>query len=172
MENTELSDILELVAKGGGVKRYHNEMIENQTVGHHSFGVAWFCWLLSHRSPTAELLYAAISHDIAEGVVGDVPSPTKRAIPGLRKTLADYEDKVMTDLGLPEPRIDAGDVRILKFADIFEGMLYCITQRSMGNRNVDKIFANYRDYSLQMEPSGIALEIFHTLVEGYINVSE
>lgn len=167
-----LTSLLELLVKGGGVRRYHNEPLDGQTVGHHSFGVAWFCWILCDGRPTAELLYAAIHHDVAEGLVGDVPAPTKRAIAGLKLTLDKYEASVMSELGIPEPEIDDVDKRILKFADIFEGMLFCISQRHRGNKGADGVFNNFADYARSMEPTGKANEVYSTLLEIYRNVSK
>lgn len=161
-----------LIARAGNVSRYHNELVAPQTVGHHSFGVAWFVVMLCHGEPPWYLLYAAIQHDVAEAVVGDVPAPTKRVVPGLKDALDKYEDEVMASFGIADPNLDDIEKRILKFADIFEGMLYCCTQRSTGNKNADGIFSNFRDYAAAMEPSGIAMELFHTLVELYSNVSE
>lgn len=169
---SETQRMLALISRAAAVKRYHNELIAPQSVGEHSFGVAWFVMLLTQGAPTVDLLYAAISHDAAEAVVGDVPAPTKRAVPGLKTALDKYEDEITNAFGLWPVNLDEHDHRILKFADIYEGMLYCCTQRSMGNKNADSIFANFRDYAAQMEPSGIALEIFHTLVEVYNDVSE
>lgn len=167
-----LTSLLELLVKGGGVRRYHNEPVEAQTVGHHSFGVAWFCWILCDGRPTAELLYAAIHHDVAEGIVGDVPAPAKRAVPGLKDALDKYEAEVMLELGIPEPNIDGVDKRTLKFADIFEGMLYCTSQRHKGNKGADGIFENFVSYVEKMEPTGKAREVYLTLLEIYDNVSK
>lgn len=167
-----LTSLLEMMVKGGGVRRYHNEQVDGQTVGHHSFGVAWFCWILMDSKPTAELLYAAIHHDVAEGVVGDVPAPTKRKIPGLKAALDKHELSVMLELGIPEPKIDEYEARVLKFADIFEGMLFCISQRHRGNRNADGIFNNFAEYARSMEPTGKASEVYLTLLEIYTDVSK
>lgn len=167
-----LTSTFEMLVKGGGVKRYHNEQVDAQTVGHHSFGVAWLCWILMDGRPTAELLYAAIHHDLAEGIVGDVPAPTKRIIPGLKAALDKHETEVMVELGIPEPKIDEWEKRILKFADIFEGMLFCISQRHRGNRNADGIFQNFASYARSMDPTGKAREVYLTLMEIYENVSK
>ena len=167
-----MNQLLELIIKGGAVKRYHNEMVTPQTVGHHSYGVAWLCWILSGQNPSSALLMAAISHDTAEGVVGDVPAPTKRAIPGLKAMLDEYEERAMKNAGISLMPLTGTEVRILKLADVMEGMMFCISERATGNQNAEVIYANFVNYATQLKLTGVEITLFTMLQEGWDHVSQ
>lgn len=58
--------------RGGEVVRYHTLMtIQRETVSSHSFGVAWFVYFLQPEA-RAQVLMAALAHDLAEHMVGDL----------------------------------------------------------------------------------------------------
>ena len=162
---------LELIIKGGAVKRYHNEMVTAQTVGHHSYGVAWLCWILTGGKASAALLMSAISHDTAEGVVGDIPAPTKRAIPELKVMLDEYEDRALKKAGIVMPQLTAAEVRTLKIADVMEGMMFCISERAIGNLNAEHIYINFQQYIVAMDLAGTELTLFNNLQEGWNHVT-
>lgn len=167
-----MNNILQLIIKGGAVKRYHNEMVTPQTVGHHSYGVVWLCWLLTSGKASAALLINANAHDTAEGAVGDVPAPTKRAIPGLKEMLDKYEERALLNAGINLPEITKEEQRILKLADVMEGMMYCIAERATGNQNAEGIYENFQQYAAKLGLHGEEITLFNELQKGWDYVSE
>lgn len=143
---------------GAETQRYHtHRKLHEDTVGHHSHGVACLVMLLS---PTADperrllLLQAALTHDLAEHVVGDVPSPVKRKL-GVREAFGAYEQEMMQEIGLAyEGHLNEAERRILKLADMMDGCFHCIGEASLGNRRIGEIYVNFRSYIRLLEPSG------------------
>lgn len=155
---------LEFLRAGGDVNRYHStRTIVAETVAHHSFGVAWLCWLLSEEAPRAELLVAAMAHDIAEHVVGDIPAPTKRAL-SIGAAIAAMEDIEVERAGIVVPSITEEEKRVLKMADVMDGMLFCIRERGLGNSYIRIIFERYRAYLRGLHPTGRALELSNIII--------
>ncbi len=128
---------LDAIQQGGDVKRMHvMTTLQPQTVAAHSYGVAWWCWLITDGSPTLDLIMAALQHDVAEGVVGDIPSPTKKLLDS--KTLVDMEHDVLVKAGLPDfgVRLNQAEEVVLKAADILDLMQFCCKEASLGNRTL------------------------------------
>lgn len=157
---------LKFIYKGAKTKRFHTaDTLTEQTVGEHSFGVAWLVWLIA---PTArkELLLAALAHDLAEHIVGDVSSPAKRRFPALKTALDAAEGTLLKDMGLDfESGLTDFEHRILKIADMLDGMLFCVRERRMGSRVVDDVYTNFRKYLEEVikDPADLAFEIFVTI---------
>ncbi len=80
------------------VKRWHTHsyMIYEDTVGHHSHGVAMIILIL-HPDPPASLLKAALLHDLGEKRTGDMSHWIKKANPELAWTLSDLEDVALKE---------------------------------------------------------------------------
>jgi 5'-deoxynucleotidase YfbR-like HD superfamily hydrolase len=121
----------------GRVKRYHIEPTHTtQNVADHSFGVAAIVTILWPYS-SAELLRAAIFHDIAEKRTGDMPGPVKKANPELKKLMDAAEFDVILGMGFVkhhESQLSEEDRKKLKTADHLEALLYCIFEEAGGNR--------------------------------------
>ena len=129
---------LDAVQQGGDVKRMHMmTTLEPQTVAAHSYGVAWWCWLIMDGCPTLGLIMAALQHDVAEGVVGDIPSPTKKLLDS--QTLATMEHDVLVKAELPDFGSLLGETQeiVLKTADILDLMQFCCKEAALGNRTVN-----------------------------------
>lgn len=144
---------------GGASTRYHTvDMHYRQTIADHSFGVAWFCELITEGRAPKELIMAALTHDLAEHIVGDIPSPAKRSL-GVGKMWDDFETKHLDEAGIagyawslhPEEQV------ILKLADMLDGMMFCLRERKMGNHNVEVIFDNFRKYTREFLEKNPAL---------------
>lgn len=138
---------------GGETRRYHGfRMLMEDTVGHHSFNVAHIIMFVQPDA-RAELLRAALKHDVAEHIVGDMPAPTKRAAPpyvrysetgprekiseiSFREWFGSYEASTAADHGfqLDEELTDA-EKWLLKFADSLDGMRFCLNEAVLGNRH-------------------------------------
>lgn len=147
-----LKNQIQFIFKGAAVKRYHGETtIKEQTVGAHSFGVMWLCYVLTQGKPSANLLLAASSHDLAEWKIGDVPAPTKRGVPGLREQLNQLEEEELFKVGLAF-HLTSGEQRILKMADAMEGLVFCRSEQFLGNHGIKQVFQNFRSYITEFEP--------------------
>lgn len=98
----DITTILRL-REAGAVTRWHTAPLANkETVGNHSFGVAMLVILLV-ENPSANLIKAALVHDMAERWVGDMPSPVKWTYPELYKEYCKGEDETLAQLQLDFP---------------------------------------------------------------------
>ncbi len=160
----DITKTLRFMWRGGNVRRYHTRpTLQPDFVGHHSYNV---CCIIMKVRPDASvaLLRAAIKHDMAEHIVGDVPAPTKRELPArpvydedgewdrdqpFREVFAEYEDEVARRHGV---RIDedltAEETWVLKFADAVDGMRFCINEALLGNRTprLQRCYETFRGY--------------------------
>lgn len=117
----------------GQTQRYHTELsLRPQDVAQHSFNVAWLCWLLSERDPSAALIMTALAHDAGERWTGDLPAPAKRAA-GLRATFDALEATATAKVGWAPPPLSVIERKILKLADVIDGGFYCLRELMLGN---------------------------------------
>lgn len=158
---------LELIARGGHVRRYHTlPTLTMETVGHHSFIVAWLATLLCPTTtPSATLLLAALQHDIAECHTGDLPAPAKRVL-NIQTQFAQYEANILAEWSHTnyEDRLLPEELHILKMADSMAGMLTCAHERKLGNAYIDEAYYNFLRYVTAMRPVLSAeIELFNEL---------
>lgn len=151
MSTRDIPDIratLETLRRGALTKRYHGfSTIEGQNVGHHSHSVGILLWLITGGT-TGYHMMAALTHDMGEYIVGDLPSPTKRALgDAARAQIDDLEKNVLAAASLDFLELSPEEQQQLKLADIFDGLLFCITERSLGNQNIRGAYYTYRDYA-------------------------
>lgn len=132
---------LQFMWDGGETRRYHGfRMLMEDTVGHHSYNVA--CTIMFVRpNASAKLLRAALKHDMAEHRVGDMPAPTKRAMPdyherrSFREEYAHYEEVMARSYDVDlEQDLSPEEAWVLKFADSLDGMRFCANERQLGNK--------------------------------------
>jgi 5'-deoxynucleotidase YfbR-like HD superfamily hydrolase len=149
---------------GGATRRFHTvPLLKEITDSQHQWGVAHLCYLIAEE-PTLNLIMAALSHDMAEQTVGDIPAPTKRALE-LTKRLGQLEDAVLEAYGYLFP-LTAEEQEILKLADYLEGMLSCVHERGLGNRFVEVVYSHWRLYFTSTPVTQLnAVRIF-TAIEG------
>lgn len=146
--------------KAGTTRRYHTqEMIQHQSVAAHSHSVAMICyWLAGQEAPgiSPTLLMAALTHDMAEVVMGDMPGPTKRMMPPLdgipfRAVWGDMEQKVLNEVELDFAQyLTPEEERILNLADAADGCLHCIQERAMGNALIYEVWVNFIAYYCEL----------------------
>lgn len=162
-------EALQFRRNGGETVRFHSfrRIVENR-VGHHSYNVAQILrYLMDGYGYVGErravLLEAALDHDIAEWVTGDMPAPTKRSLPAydcgedrgiptqsFREVYAEHEAAVMAKAGIADVSVglSSKSKRLLKLADSLDGMWQCVDERKYGNasnenRDCFLAFASY-----------------------------
>lgn len=161
-----LDSQLRYIMGGGEVERFHScRTLQRETVAEHQYGVAMLCWLLRDGVPPRDLLMAALTHDLAEQDVGDVPAPTKRRL-GVDNALSKMEDDFLEAYGLSIPLLPE-NARTLKIADIFDGMLFCVRERQLGNTLVTPIFQRYNSYLEQLNLMPGRETELRALINGY-----
>jgi 5'-deoxynucleotidase YfbR-like HD superfamily hydrolase len=134
------------VRMGGDVKRYHAlRTVGSQNVAQHSYGVAWWCALLTDMQPGQNLLLHALAHDVAEAKVGDIPSPVKRAL-GASESVQLMEAFYMREYELELPPLSAEEEVILKLADCLDGVAFCMQEVAYGNAAMAVVASRYGDY--------------------------
>jgi 5'-deoxynucleotidase YfbR-like HD superfamily hydrolase len=138
---------LNFVYNGGVSKRFHTcPTLTEQNIAEHSFGVAWLCELLTDKKASKALIMAALSHDLAEWQVGDVPAPTKRQLQ-LTERLHEFEMNHLKVVEMYyEDELDDNEKRILKLADYLDGMNFCLRELSFGNSNLASVFWKFYAY--------------------------
>ncbi len=152
----------ERIRAGGAVRRYHTRTtIGHQTVAEHSWGVAAI--LLHICEPSAELLRAALYHDVAEYDTGDVPAQAKRSSLTLAASLSELERDIEASLQIA-PACTLEELKLLQIADLLELLWYCLEQRKLGNTTIDDIWERGLQYLDQMGLLPIhAVTMVHTL---------
>lgn len=140
---------LDMILKGGRVARFHTKpVLKEETVAAHSFLVAWVCALVEQpRNPSANLLLAALAHDLPEFELGDLPSPAKRKL-NLGAAYRAEEANMFRIAGMPdyEGQLSKYEAEVLKFADNFAGYLKCVYELQMGNTLLLNTALRYQEY--------------------------
>ena len=139
---------LNLILKGGHVVRFHTKpTLKEETVAEHSYLVAWLLTLVMPTTPRAEHLLAALAHDLPEYVLGDLPSPAKKAL-GLSALYRKEEAILFEAAGMPdyEGMLTPQEAEVLKFCDNLAGYLKCRYEMQLGNRTLSAVVVNYRAY--------------------------
>jgi 5'-deoxynucleotidase YfbR-like HD superfamily hydrolase len=137
--------------RGAWVRRYHTEpRIQEETVGHHSHGVAAILIIL-YPDASTNLLKAAIVHDLEEKMTGDMPAPAKREM-GVRQVFEEYGQRLRRAAGLAIPPLTEMEEVMLKFADCLHGALSSLREMEIGNRYASEPFHNFVKYMNAMRP--------------------
>ena len=158
MDKKALANAVDFVRMGGLTKRYHTQHVNKEnTVAAHSFGVAWMVYFLTSvdgQVCSHNLIMAALAHDLAEQVTGDISSPTKRKFPDLAKMVQEMEIELLSEHNLNfEAHLTPDEKRILKLADCLDGALYCIGEIQLGNRSIMEVYNRYCNYITQLNPT-------------------
>lgn len=131
--------------QGSGVRRFHTApIIGEQTVGQHSWGVAALVNLLWPNS-RKEVLVAALNHDIAEALTGDIPAPMKWESQSLAAILNEIEEKYEKLWGL-HCELSPIETLMLKAADMLELVFFSSEQQNLGNKSFQIIMKRGVDY--------------------------
>lgn len=94
------------------------------------------------------MLMAALEHDMAECVIGDLPAPAKRQTDFNREAWDTMERSILEAHGyaIATSALCNEEKRIVKLADNCEGALWCIDERMLGNKGIGPAFDNFRSY--------------------------
>lgn len=138
----------------GHTRRYHtHQTIGHQTVAEHSARVGLLVMQLCNGKPSANLLMAALTHDLGECETGDTPAPVKWQNPAIDRELGRLEGAFLVRHGL-DFVLSSHEAQILKFADTLECGFYAVDQMMLGNRNmayvVDIVLTKLTDSAVMM----------------------
>ena len=154
--------------QGGAVRRWHViPIIGEETVGHHTFGVAMMTLAITDGKASGDLLRAALFHDCAEGETGDLPADIKRNHPHIKKVFGDIEEKWERQNGF-FLQLDETDTLALKHADVLQLLYFCKAQLNLGNINMEPVLERATKYAQELEPVGKSQEILDWLLNGQI----
>lgn len=159
---TKLQNQLDFLFAGGAVKRFHTvRCVREQNDAEHSWGVAWFIYLLTEGRAPANLIWAALSHDLAEQLTGDLPSMIKRRA-DIGPPLAEVESIVRSSSGLTFI-LTPGEQALLDLADYLDGMMYCAAERRLGNLEAARWYYRFTKYIKEsgvLEQNQRAVDVF------------
>lgn len=172
----ELDKTLGRLVFGGDAERYHTyRTIRAESVHHHSAIVGHLAMLLAPTSwniaARHSLLLASLRHDLGEGsndgygtaAAGDLPSPTKRGIPGLKEAFDKHEDALLAADGVIMPMLSKDEQRVLKLADYMSGMIFCVQEKMLGSCASNSVFDVYVSYIMDLEMDQNQRDIFTCL---------
>ena len=116
--------------RSGFVLRWHaRPEVKAETLAeHHARTAQILCELYFPRLPSAELLFAALHHDVAELVVGDLPYPFKLAQPEIAEAHADEESRQLNRILRRGLGLASVEMALLKLADRIAAYLYAFPQ--------------------------------------------
>lgn len=143
-----LAERILITRVGGRVERCHTiPHPPGYTVAAHSWGVAMLMYLLWPEDFPRLGAYCLV-HDVPEGWLGDIPSPTLHALPGTRAELNALENLFHMKLQLPAPNdLSSADQQKIKWCDRVELYLWCKEQLACGNGAVrdmhDRLLAHF-----------------------------
>lgn len=143
-----LADIVSWVRGALQVRRYHQYFVHKEdTIASHSCGVALFVHLIDPDA-RKEVLLAALTHDLGEVLTGDVPSPFKQMLSReAAKEIDILEKNAVGSHGLNyAERLSPGEYKLLKFADCFDGLAFCLEEKRRGNTTLQSVGDKYVTY--------------------------
>ena len=97
---------------------------------------------------------------------GDIPATVKWANPSLKTKLDTIEDRLMKRLGI-EHKITIKERKILKQADMFELLFFCLKQRRLGNQYLSSAFGNGVEKLTEGELNNRGQELLSDLIQKY-----
>jgi 5'-deoxynucleotidase YfbR-like HD superfamily hydrolase len=141
-------------------------LIVSETVGHHSAGVALIVSNLINPV-SANLLQAALLHDLAEQFTGDVPATVKwQSIP-LKHALDSLESLWHENYDLQLPELTEREQKVLKEADMLDLCFKMMEEMRMGNTNAKEVLYRGIDYLYTSIPTSITLKLLEQIEVAY-----
>jgi 5'-deoxynucleotidase YfbR-like HD superfamily hydrolase len=145
---SKLHDRVKFTREAFDVNRCHTHPhLLRYSVGHHSAGVVSLViqtWMEAYGDlPSSRLLVAALHHDAAELVTGDIPSPMKTL---LGEVFEHTEAKIGGWLSCGTDALDALEREWLQAADSLELYLWCLEEVELrGNMTFTPWLLYYRE---------------------------
>lgn len=137
---------LKLMLDAGEVRRFHtNRVIKDRTVGQHTFNMLALADAYYRGMTPHQLMKAILYHDVHEGILGDIPWPTKQRHPEIHR----LEDEVDQEYDL-RVELPVDQAKILKLLDMLEFYIYLLDEQKLGNLNNLEEIA--RAYEIIMVP--------------------
>jgi len=147
---------VKLAREAANVTRFHTQpTLVTETVAHHSFNVVNLMLIMTNGSVSKRAIIAALTHDMGEPVVGDIPSPVKRAmnqetIDNIVKLEDEHtrtihpfmEDEIYT--------LTNSEEFLIKLCDKLDGLLKCTEELELGNKKMIPIGNRYVEYIYSM----------------------
>lgn len=133
-----LQQQVDVLLQAGRVRRMHTvpTIGDGYTVGGHSWSVAMLALLLiPDRALGSRVALAALTHDVAEVLTGDVPATLKWLSPEVAQHLDAVEDRFRARFRVPDAGLTEAEHDWLHLLDIVELSLYARHQMTLGNRS-------------------------------------
>ena len=153
-----MNDLFNMI-RGGAIKRYHTlEIIGEQSVASHSWGVAM---ILQYLDPNVskEAILRALTHDVAELFTGDVPAPVKWDNPDLVEVLKRIEDKYESDKG---PKVSSTAILPYSEENRASGLIYSGIFNSTSGINETNQFIQGLKITKDLNPEYGSIQKLHT----------
>ena len=152
----------EKLQKLANIDRYNNAIkIHHESVAEHSFFVAIYVDIISNMlnldyQEKYKILYLALTHDIAEIEISDVPHNVKESNPEIKIALEKAESTFNKKYVYDEYVLDEQQLNLRKFvvevADILSVIQYAETEVEIGNSNFNEIYiAARKRYSILIQ---------------------
>lgn len=147
------------------VTRYHTApLISAQSIAHHAWSVSILCQYLSPNC-SKNLILAALTHDCAEAVSGDIPAPAKWKYSELKKISDEIEAEISAEWGINFNLTD-DEKRTLKICDGLEVMLYLTKRYNFGEIDARIKFYKQADHMMQtFDLVGSEKQLFEEIVD-------
>ena len=152
----------------GRVTRFHTTPThQRQNLADHSWGVAMILLqIVPAEEMSTVLLQAALTHDLAESVTGDLPYPVKLGSAALSSILDKIEGE-FEDRHLIRVELNATEAHWLKWADMFELALFCKSETDMGNKAMGFMLTRAKIFLKQLgHPNQVAEDLFYEALAG------
>lgn len=151
--------------EAGSVKRWHTwPTLKDQDLAAHSWGVAMILHQIDPYNPS--LMVYALTHDLHEVDGGDIPYNAKKRFPALcdasLKQAQEFGDE--HELWVP---VTPEELHKLKWADMFELLLWCFRERELGNKRISIVIGRaYEALEILGFPNKEAEQLFKEVHNG------
>jgi len=143
---------VKLAREAANVTRFHTQpTLVTETVAHHSFNVVNLLLIMTNCEISKRAIIAALVHDMGEPVVGDIPSPVKRAmdsqtIDNIVKLEMDHIAKIHPYTAGEDYTFTPQEAFLLDLCDKLDGLLKCTEELELGNKKMIPIGNRYVSY--------------------------
>ena len=132
----------------GRVKRWHSFPHHGeQTVGEHTYGVVQILRYITNDMCSTTTLLAALDHDAAEAMLGDITFHAKKQ---LGEKVKELEAGIAEMHGLARP-LNEEEERVVKLADLLEMGIWACNQIQLGNQAAGLVLSTVIDEIEGME---------------------